>query len=135
VSRDLHISAAWYIGTALLVCCLTGCGFGNAKPPAPPDPAAARTALESALEAWKNGQTPEELRQGDAAIHMADEQWHFGGKLHEFSILEEEKPQGTQVRFRVQLQVSGQGRTSPTKSDVNYLVLGGTTLSIIRDDS
>jgi len=127
--------ARWMVVFGLLLCGTAGCSSGNARPPAPPDPAAARTALESALEAWKNGQTPEELRTGDAAIHMADEQWFFGGKLHEFSIVDEEKPQGTQVRFRVQLQVSGQGRTSPTKSDVNYLVVGGTPLSIIRDDS
>jgi hypothetical protein len=116
-------------------CWLAGCGGGNVVPPPPIDPAAARVALQTALEAWQQGDEPAALRSAEPAIHVADEQWLFGGKLQEFTILDEGAPQGTQVRFRVRLSTVDAGRSAAAAREVAYLVTPGSVLSIIRDDS
>jgi hypothetical protein len=127
----------WSVGVILAVTAIlpAGCGGGTARIPPPLDPASARQALETALARWQEGEEPAALRTATPAIQVADEQWLFGGKLHEFTILDEGSAEGTQVRFRVRLRAADQGRIAPVSREVAYLVIPGSTLSIIRDDS
>jgi hypothetical protein len=78
---------------------------------------------------------PVQLRELRPAIYMADEQWLFGGKLHEFTILDDGVSQGNQVRFRVRLGLLSRERSTPSRQEVNYLVTSGASWSIVRDDS
>jgi hypothetical protein len=66
---------------------------------------------------------------------MADEQWLFGGRLQEFTILDDGVSQGNQVRFRVRLGLEERERSRTSQRDVSYLVTSGANWSIIRDDS
>ena len=56
-------------GLSAAACVSPGCGSG---PPRPADPVAAREALERTLAAWKEGKTPESLKDAEPPIVVSD---------------------------------------------------------------
>lgn len=84
----------------------------------------ARSAVQDALQAWVDGQTPEDLQP---SIIMGDQGWLNGRKLSSFEILtDEETTDGSNLYIRVKRKFIGETGTSDSK--VTYIV--GTSPSI-----
>jgi hypothetical protein len=84
---------------------LAGCN--DAKPVAA-NPDRARVALETALAAWKKGESHQSLKAVEPPIHVSDPEWHNGTKLVEFE-LGAERSAGFGWRCEVQLTVEAKG--------------------------
>lgn len=85
-----------------------GCGQG--LPPAA-DPGRARAALQTSLEAWKEGQSPDALRARSPAIYFNDDAWKADTRLADYAI-RSEAANGQGWRCDVQLTLqAGDGQT------------------------
>ncbi len=98
----------------------------------PLDSNAARQSLETALGAWKSGQTPESLKAGEPSIIVGDWTWSQGYKLTSFRVLEE-KSQGPNLYCTVELVVSGP-KARAAKQKATYTVSTSPQVTVIRDD-
>lgn len=120
--------------SALLLSALTivatGCG---SRPPEPADPAAARTALTRALDAWQQGQSPDALKDGSPPLYVADHDWQSGGKLQKYKLDAKEAMHGASVRFGAQLSLRGSDGKVAQKQ-VYYLVGTQPALTVVRAD-
>jgi hypothetical protein len=99
-SGKIAAVAAGLLGIFSLMC-LTGC---NDATPVAANPDRARVALETALEAWKKGDSHESLKTANPPIHVSDSEWHGGNTLVEFE-LGAERSAGFGWRCEVQLTV------------------------------
>jgi hypothetical protein len=96
---------------------LAGCSKPGEEQFIPPE-ATARQALETALNAWKEGQAkPGQLSLGTAKIEVLDTVWKSGQKLSAYKIVAEESANGPRW-FTVKLTLSTGEKT------VKYAVLG-----------
>lgn len=68
----------WIIGVALLV--LAGCGFSSAKLDE------AKGHVQQALEVWKKGGKPDELKSHSPPIEFHEAMWNDGEKLVHFEL-------------------------------------------------
>jgi len=94
-----------------------GCKRPTADKYIPAD-ATARQALETALNAWKDGKTkPEGLTVGKAGLVVLDDSWGAGKKLTAFQIMEEGPVDG-RPWFTVKLTLDKGEQT------VKYVVVG-----------
>ncbi|WP_373653550.1 MULTISPECIES: hypothetical protein [unclassified Schlesneria] len=110
------------LGWVLLVCAAVGCGQSGRTYVL--DEELARSSLEDALQAWVDGQTPEDLQP---TIIMGDQGWAEGRKLGSFEILpDEETTDGSNLYIRVKRKFADDNRTMESK--VTYIV--GTSPAI-----
>lgn len=115
---------------ALLAALVVGCG--RTSPPAPADPAAARDALRSALEAWRKGEAPDSLKSHRPPVYVTDPEWRSGLRLAEYQV-QDDAPWGADLRCRVVLSLAdGQGRTWP-KAAV-YAVGTSPAVTVSREE-
>jgi hypothetical protein len=96
--------ASFTSGACLLLLAL---GCGKSLPPQT-DPNQAREALTAALDAWKEGKSPESLRERKPPVDFRDVAWEKGGKLKSYTVKNEER-HGLSVRFTVQLVLEMDG--------------------------
>ena len=73
-----------YLLSALILAAFSGCG--TSLPPTA-DPGRAKAALESALDAWCQGDTVDSLRQRSPAVHFNDELWDYAQRLETDAVL------------------------------------------------
>jgi hypothetical protein len=107
---------------------LGGCG---SNPPPPADAEAAHTALRTALDAWKHGDTPDSLTEAQPPIHVSDWKWRTGVKLVRYEIAERDRAYGNDLRCSVELWIdSGKGKTVPEKAE--YTVGTNPALTVSR---
>jgi hypothetical protein len=109
--------------TALVA--LAGCGRGSAPLPTS---AAARQALQVALDAWKAGKPASSLAQREPKIDAVDFEWRAGEALMGYSVGADARGQGTQT-ISASLTLKGQ----PPK-EVKYMVFGIDPVRIYRDE-
>ncbi len=120
--------AALLLGVLLFA----GCGGrGEIRPEG--DTATAKSALSSALDAWKAGETPNDLQSRSPVVWMGDEDWKAGRGLAAYEIDGEPELNGSHWRVYAKLTVSQDGKTSPPER-VCYAVTLGDAVSIIRSD-
>jgi len=119
----------WLFCCALSLCfSIAGCGKRNA----PAEPELARTSLETALGAWKSGESPDALAKRTPPITMADFSWKAGQKLTDFRLSGEPANDGVNLHFQVELTlVSPQGATVNEK--VGYIVGTHPLITIFRE--
>jgi hypothetical protein len=91
---------------ALILVAAAGCGQG--LPPAA-DPGRARAALQTSLEAWKAGQSPDALRARSPAIYFNDDAWKADARLADYAI-QSEAANGQGWRCDVQMTVQSGDR-------------------------
>jgi len=125
--------AAALVAFSLGLVSAVGCGGKNYTPAAEADPAAARSALEKALDCWRLRITPDELQSADPAIIVADEDWRDGRRLLEFQLLAGEYPWGTAIRWPVRLKVV-QANGREQQIEVVYSVSTNPIIHISRQD-
>lgn len=99
--------------TVLFLVGLVGCSHQAADHAL--DPPLARSSVESALQAWVDGKTPEDLKP---KIIVGDPAWNQGEKLASFEILsKEETSDGSNLHIQVVRKFRDSG-----DSKVTYIV-------------
>lgn len=108
----------WRMGLlCLAVLAAAGCG-GGATPSLPLDEELARASVQQAMDAWKSGKKPADLRP---EITIGDPAWEAGRTLRSFSILrDEETSDGSNLHIRVQRTFGDGGGSAESK--VVYIV-------------
>jgi hypothetical protein len=112
----------------LCLCLLSSCRRGLDKDA---DPEEGGKALQTALEAWKKGQTPEELEKMSPPILMNEDDWRLGKRLLDFKV-EENTLKGRQVRSRVRIKLEDKSGKSLEKKAA-YIIDTTPRLVIVRD--
>jgi hypothetical protein len=119
----------------LLLCapllCLTGggCGSNGSSSGLLPSDEAGRTAVESALKAWRDGGKPGKLAGTEPPIEVHDTHWAMGERLTSYEILGEDST-AAEKRFSVRLSLSKPAGVQ----EVQYYVLGKGPILVFRDD-
>ena len=122
-----QLTSVWILFVA--VACISGCG-GQLPPAA--DPGQGREALQSVLEAWKQGEKAPALAERTPPVHVSDEDWQQGYQLSSFKVSPRDEISGLNLRCSVQLTLrDAQGYTE--EKEVVYLVETGSRVSIIRE--
>jgi hypothetical protein len=117
--------------TLPLAVLLAGCGGPALQAPA--DPARARQALRTALDAWQQGGQPGSLKSGSPAVHVSDQDWSAGYRLTRYQIAEDGQRAGVDLRYRVALTLlAPRGQT--VHKDTAYLVGTSPVLTVVRLD-
>lgn len=112
---------------ALLCTVSGGCGGSRGQPV---NPATAKDACKTFLQAWQDGKKTEDLKPG---IIGADREWSAGKKLVAFEILSDEANQGTQLSMSVKLTLKDD-KGAESKSTVNYTVSTAPVVTVLRDE-
>jgi hypothetical protein len=108
---------------------LLGCSKG---PAGPADIDKAGPALRTALEAWKDGKTPQELAGQSPSIVMNEDDWREGKRLLDYRMEEAGALQGRQVVWWAQIKLEGKGGR-PESRRAKYLIDTTPRLVIVRD--
>ena len=107
---------------------LHGCGRGLDKDA---DPDEGRKALQTALEAWKDGKLPEELERMTPPIIMNEDVWRSGAGLLDFKV-EGIAIAGRQVRAEVRIKLKDKnGKTQDQRA--TYIIDTTPRIVIVRD--
>jgi hypothetical protein len=112
----------------LALCLVPGCGK-SLGPDADPDQA--DRVLETALQAWKSGKTPEDLEKGQPSILMNEDDWRTGKRLLDFK-MEKGALSGRQVRCRVRITLREKDDKTVERSAV-YIIDTTPRIVIVRD--
>lgn len=110
------------------VCFLQGCSRTLDKAA---DADEGAKALQIALQAWKSGKLPEDLREAKPSIVMNEDEWRVGKRLLDFKV-EEVALSGRQIRATVQIKLEDKsGKTRDQKAI--YIVDTTPRIVIVRD--
>lgn len=112
---------------ALLACVCIGCAPAK---PQPTDLQQASAVLKTALDAWKNGKSPEQLQSDTPPIFVVDQRWRAKAKLLDYKIQTEGNNLETSVAFPVVLQLSG----AKKPVDAVYFVSTNPALTVTLSD-
>lgn len=116
------------VALAILVAAVLPAGCGA---PRPADPDLARKTLTTALDAWRDGRSVDEVTAGSPPITVNDPAWKSGYKLNGYKIAETTKSVGWDLKFPVELSLQdpkGKARTENAK----YTVSVEPSLTVIR---
>jgi hypothetical protein len=115
----------------LAVFLAAGCGGPSLQAPA--DPARAREALQSALDAWQRGEPPDSLRVASPAVLVKDPDWSAGYRLARYEIGADGDRAGVDLRYPVRLTLTdARGRT--VRRNITYTVGTSPALTVVRHD-
>lgn len=104
-----------------------GCSPGPSRA-APVDAEQARQALNTALDAWKAGKKPADLKTGSPAITVQDMDWEGGAKLDSYELAGEGAMDNANLRIPVVLMIAG----NPPK-EVSYVVGTSPSITVFRE--
>lgn len=90
--------------------------------------------ITSTFQQWKSGRTPDDLRNAQSPIYVADDFWFRGYQLTDFSIEKPGELHGTNVRFGMKLRLIDLKRKEFTHT-ANYLVTTTPATTIAREDN
>jgi hypothetical protein len=116
------------VAAAPLVALIAGCGDGNAR--YTPRGDEARTSLEAALTAWRDGKPCGPI-EGTPPVQVADSVWQGGQKLESFEIGPEEDAGDGTKQFAVKLKLKTADK--PVR-DVRYVVHGREPVWVFNGD-
>ncbi|AMV39906.1 hypothetical protein [Planctomyces sp. SH-PL62] len=106
----------------------SGCSSGVAHPV---DPGPAMDALKTVLDAWKEGKTPDFLKDAAPAIVVQDLEWLSGAKLESYQVEGDGVPADANLEVRVKLNLAAKGKK--LQRDAHYLVTTSPALTVFRD--
>ncbi|MGE3817871.1 MAG: hypothetical protein AB7I30_00400 [Isosphaeraceae bacterium] len=109
-----------------------GCGGGAGTTTEAPkvDPDQAREALETALNAWKAGETPGSLAKAESPLQVFDSQWDGGKTLEGFTIVGEDAGGNPSAKvFNVTLKFAG----AKAETKARYLVSGSDPIQVYHE--
>jgi hypothetical protein len=108
-----------------------GCGGGTPKT-LPVDATKAREALNTALDAWKQGQTPDSLQKLTPPVNVLDADWVNGAKLTAYTVTSEGVVADNKLSIPVALTLQD-SRGAKVEKSVIYIVATSPSLSILRN--
>jgi hypothetical protein len=121
--KPYWILFVWFVGL------LSGCGQRVTENVSPDQ---AGDALRTALTAWKDGKTHEELKAQQPSIILNDTDLDAGKRLLEFQMDSAGKMDGRQVRWTVQLKLQDKdGKVTERKA--TYIIDTIPSIVIVRD--
>jgi hypothetical protein len=103
-----------------------GCG-GQA----PADPDLARATLTTALDAWHDGRTIDEVSNGSPPITVAEPAWKSGFKLSKYEVADTTRAAGFDLRMSVQLWLEDP-KGKAVEEKVKYTVSIAPSRTVIR---
>ncbi len=112
----------------LLAAFLAGCSGSR---PNPVNATRAREALETTLNGWKNGDTPERLQSASPSIVAQDLDWIGGAKLVAYHVSGDGKPVEANLFVPVDLTLR-MANGKQVKKSVTYVVGTSPYLSVLR---
>lgn len=115
----------------ILVAVPIGCSQGPQKAAAV-DPGSARTALQTALDAWKAGKKPADLKTGSPAMTVQDLDWESGSKLVSYEVKSEGNKDDANLRIPVSLTIADSAG-GEQKKDVTYVVGTSPSITVFRE--
>lgn len=134
VVRKILLSRVRLFSTAgAIALTIAGCGPSAPKSFSPGDVDQAKTKLGAALDAWKEGKSPADLRDLKPSVYVSDHDWSAGKKLAEFRIDRVEKSTGPNPNIVVVLTLD-ESRGKPKKKQVIYSVTTAPAITIARAD-
>jgi hypothetical protein len=123
--------APWWLAGALALALGAGCGGRSA---APSDADEGRKALQTALDAWKGGETPDALARRTPPIHVTDGDWMGGLRLQRYRADDGGRLVGTDVNYNVVLELkTAKGKV--VKKNAVYAVTTHPQLLVHRQDN
>ena len=125
------VRTAGTVWVAAMLLTASGCGAGAT--PQLSDSAKAKAALQNALESWKAGKTPKDLKKQSPPIHVKDVDWDGGFLLVNFKADAEGKLAGYDVNYPVVLELKSPKGVSVKKTAV-YTVTTTPELLISRQE-
>lgn len=112
----------------MIAALLAGCG-GDGTQRYVQSSESARSSLETALNAWKNGDPHGTIESGDTEIDVFDARWRDGQQLESFEIVEE-LPADPHQTFKVTMRMK-----DATEDEENtYIVLGIDPIQVFRSE-
>jgi hypothetical protein len=114
--------------SVLLLAMFVGCGQSAGRVPV--NQSAARDACETFLDAWKDGQSPEDLQP---AIYGSDYVWSSGQSLISYEILPAESNHGTSLVLSAKLTLKN-AKGVDSKSIASYTVGTTPVMTVVRDE-
>jgi hypothetical protein len=111
--------------SALFALAGSGCSNGSAELPTND---VARTALQVALDTWRDGGKPGTLQGMEPAVQVNDTPWSQGDRLGSYEILKEDT-NGAEKKFTVRLSLTKPDRVE----EVQYYVMGKGPVMVFRD--
>jgi len=106
--------------------------IGGCGKPYQVQPQVAVNTLKAALDSWKNGKTPDSLKDAKPPIIVQDMDWMGGAKLIAFEIQDEGKPVDANLYAKVKLKLHDSTGAESEKI-VTYCVGTGPSLTVFRD--
>jgi hypothetical protein len=113
-------------------CAVAVAGCGGPYQSAPVNADKARETLAVAMEAWKEGETVESLKEDSPEIVVQDFDWSDGMKLLDYEVLDDGKPESANLVARVKLTLEDKTGAKSEKT-VTYLVGTAPVLTVFRD--
>ncbi len=108
---------------------LAGCGQENAR--FTPSADVAKSSLETALSAWRDGK-PCGPVEATPPVHVVDSVWQAGARVESFSIGDEEDLGDGTKQFLVKLSIKE--AKGARESEVRYVVHGLEPIYVFRED-
>lgn len=127
ILRSVPFAQALCIGFLLIS--FVGCSRTTLRPV---NPVKAREVLQSTMEAWKQGKTPEQLAEASPPVIAQDFDWMQGKKLTAYTINPKDAPTGSNLTCQVTLQLEDK-EGNPEEKSVYYVVGTSPGLSVFRD--
>jgi hypothetical protein len=116
---------------AMLILTLSGCSSSSAHAV---DLPRAREALKTALDHWKEGESPNSLASAATPMTVQDLEWEGGAKLIDYQIVDDGQPADANLRVKVRLTTSGtKAGNKNTEKTVSYLVTTSPSVTVFRD--
>ncbi len=116
--------SCWHLCLALLA----GCNSATA----PVDVNVARKTLESTMQSWKAGKSPDDLRAESPSIVIQEMEWTNGAALLEYEIIDDDKPVDQNLIAKVKLKLKqSDGRV--VDKTATYVVGTRPVLTVFRD--
>lgn len=121
------------LGVTAVLCCLLLAGCGADVPrSAPVDAETARDLLNTVMESWKNGETPEELQEQEPAIVVQDMDWAGGMTLVGYEVQGDGEEVDANLIAKVKLKLKDKGGSESEKL-ATYVVGTSPKLTVFRD--
>jgi hypothetical protein len=120
---------AWGLGT-LMLATITGC-WGNPALEHRVEPNTAKSTLESVLNSWQDGASPESWQEKMPKVVVQDFDWKSGAKLQSYEFIGDPEAVDANLycKVKLKLQIPGKGSREQT---VTYLVGTSPVLTVFR---
>jgi hypothetical protein len=128
----------YFMASRAAVAALLAIGLGGAacspgpRTAAPVDATEAREALTAALDAWKAGKKPSDMKSGSPPMTVQDMDWESGQKLAAYELAGEGTMDNANLRIPVILSF-GEGKGREAQKEVSYVVGTSPTITVFRE--